>query len=189
LEPLKSDLSKIILARTKREIAELGISISSKNNQLIAINKKYEEVENALKRLLSDTDDFIDEQTDIMVNTTLDFIERNMDKIGMELVYKFDITPVTLRNIFGNYHYPNGKIEIRGSNTFNLISDFPFEEKLYDVYSVMESSPKHVVYSAWFESYLSKFRIEFLRKLKAGFKLSSEFELITDDKSFTLKLL
>ena len=189
LEALKSDLAKILLSRVKNEIISLENSIPFHKKRAIDIDEKYVIITEALDRILSDTDDFIDEQTDIMVNTTLDFIEHNMDKIGIELVYKFYIDPVTLRNTFENYHYPIGKIEIKGSSAFNLISDFPFEEKLYDVYCVMESSPKYVVYSPWFENYLSKFRSEFLRKLKARFKLTTEFELINDDTSFTLKLL
>lgn len=169
------------------------------NQEIVQVEKRKEEIrkeleENKKNIFLKEENPalYIEEQSSIMVFAFLEYIEKHLEEVGLEIQKTFHIAEITCDrgDRIDTCHVPTGNIGIYDENSKNFIvssQEFYFRKKLFTI--TEESHGMYCHKTEWYEDYHKKFVSFLLETLEKNYTYGELFKLTIEDSSFTLELV
>lgn len=193
LKTRTSPLAKSLLEKAQEELDALNHEISSVQAQKAQLEKALAENQKNISEREDDTYLYIQEQSNMMVSTFLEYLRNHSEEIGLEINKTYSFIPITSYedDRYGGCYAPTGNFGIydKTSESFIISSTNFYFTKLVCTYS-RDSYDALVCHPTdWYKQYTTRFISMFIETLAEHYDYQEYFELTINGNDFTLELV
>ena len=188
-----SALAKSLLEKAQKDLDALTLEVDAVQEQKTQLEQALEENQKNISEREEDFSLYIQEQSNMMVSTFLEYLKSHSEEIGLELRKTYSFIPVTSyqKDRYGGCHVPTGNFGIYDTTTKTFVissSNFYFGKVLY-TFSRGTYDELICHTSNWYKQYKSRFVSVFLDTLAEHYNYGKTFKLTFNGRDFTLELV
>lgn len=189
-----SPLAKSLLEKTQKDLDALNQEIETLEEKKTQLEQALAENQKQIVEREEDYSSYIQEQSNMMVSTFLEYLKEHAVEIGLELKKTYSFLPVTTYedDRYGGCHVPTGNFGIYENSTKSFIvssNNFYFNKRLCN-FSRGDLDELVYSYSDWYNEYRYCFVLVFFDTLAKRYNYGETFKLtISNDQDFTLELV
>jgi len=193
LRTRSSPLAKSLLEKAQKNLDALTLEVDAVQEQKAQLEQALAENQKNISEREEDFSLYIQEQSNMMISTFLEYLKEHSEEIGLELKKTYGFIPVTSyeNDRYGGCYVPTGNFGIYDKSTKSFVvssSNFYFGKVLY-TFSRGTYDELICHHSNWYKQYESRFVSVFLDTLANHYNYGETFKLTFNGCDFTLELV